>query len=253
MNAYIAGNANVGVTGGSFDVTANSNETATPHLTGVSVGIVASIQALTSNASVEGTSSAFVGAGANVSVTGGNLSVGANATRTATADLNAGGGGVVNVQVMNSSATTAGHNWAYLGEGSTTSATGVSVAASDNNSASNTQNVIGIGILSGSGLTVSSTVTPDVQAFVGPQAGGASSGALTKVTANTLSVTAGSTNTATAEAHNSGGGVIDVQVLNVNSTVDGATTTYLAGHDQINANGTRSPPAATAPRMPPAR
>ena len=127
---------------------------------------------------------AYIAGGSDLAAGGANVSVNATSSSSATADIEGGAGSAVGINVALPSASITGSTLAYVGQGSTVSAGTLNVQSSaSNQNVLAKLNAVSIGIFaSGAGANADSSVSGNIEAFIGPQAGGSSNGSITTIT-----------------------------------------------------------------------
>jgi hypothetical protein len=232
--AYAGGGTSITATG--IDIQAR--DTGSSSSTAVVVGVGAFTGAgASSTSTVNRTTQAYIAPGAVLNANGGSVTVGA--TSSATPNANVTGVSVGGVAITADTVTdqVLGKTYAYVGEGASISSGGLDVGATSTNTAVATPTNVAVGLAAGSGTKINATVTPDVEAFIGPQAGGTVSGNTTTINVGggTAGVHATSTNTATANLKNGTGGGVTINALILSSNVGGSTSAYAGGTINVTA------------------
>jgi hypothetical protein len=226
------------ITAGAVDVTGSSTNVATTNVISIDAGaLTASLN--TQGAKTSHTTEAYVGTQADLNLTGGALALHATSSNTATAgevDIQAGYG---NVAYAKSEAEAGGATRAYVQEGASIQATGLSVLADATNTATANRFATTLGLINVEIAQPTAQTTHDVEAYLGPARGQAPNGALTgtiNVGGATIPVHATSTsNQATAQQININFGAVSVSVEQPRVTVAGSTSAHIGGNFRITA------------------
>ena len=235
--AYVGGNDVIHA--GEVDVFANSTNNASASSVLVGISDVGGAGANVTS-TVNHTTKAYIAAGSQVTVTGGSLNVQATSGATSTANAHGGTGGIVNVAVLVNSATINDTTEAYVGEGSTVSASSLNVTANTTTqTATATTVVIGISVLgAGAGSNTTSTVEGKVEAYVAAEPGTTASGSTTTLNiTGPVSITAASVSNDTVNETVGAGGAI-AGAGGTSTVTDSMTVTAAIGDNtQLTASG----------------
>jgi hypothetical protein len=228
-----------GITAGAVDVTGSSTNQATTDVISIdstAATAVANTQGTTTNHTTE----AYVGTGANLTLND-PLTLHATSANTATAGEVNIRGSYVNVQYAKSEADAGGATRAYVQEGASIHATGLSVLADAANTATANSFSATLGNIKVAIAQPTAQTTHVVEAYIGPAAGQAPGGSLSgtiDVGAAPIQVHATSTsNHATAQKIDLAIGGITVGVEQPRVTAGGSTIVHLGGQFAITAGG----------------
>ncbi|HEV8062517.1 MAG TPA: hypothetical protein VGP68_21740, partial [Gemmataceae bacterium] len=240
VSAYV-GNATVTTSGGGVDISATSAATIGGEAvaTSVAVGIGGSGAGGESTSTDKITTQAYLATGANVATNGGLLSLSSTSSPQISAEADGGSLGLVSVGVMLSTASLNGPTRAYIGEGVTVNAGGVSVEALSQDGGGDavtaTTSLVNIGGVALGVTNATANIEDTTEAFVGPEAGATPTNSPTTITGGgPLLVHANSTTTAKVSAPGGSGGAISVSSTSMKANVDGSTNAYLGGNLTLN-------------------
>jgi len=221
---------NGGLQAGAVKVLSNDTETPAAHLTVGTVGAIA-VTGDSATADGSGTAAAFIGASANLMVTG-LVTVTGTSNGTSEADGGGGAAGLGTITETSVTATNEGAAAAFVAGNVTSNS--LSIKANSTQGANASSNLAQIGLISGNGSTTTATVGPAngtgglVEAFVGTEANSGPSGNPTTLNiTNALTVSATSQTNAAANLSVGSGGLINGQNATANATSNDTTQAYL--------------------------
>ena len=227
-------------------VGANGTNTATATTTILSIGILGGVGIGTSDAEIGSGAvvQSLIGSDAFIILTGVSVSVTAfsNDTAVASSDVDVGGVGL-SLSVMSATARVGGGTWAYIANDAFVETGTLNIAATSVLTATATDAVTNIGLISGSGESPISSVTHLTQAFIGKRA-------KVSLTSSTATVSASSTALSTAQTTGTAVGLVQINIVNVDASVSDTTqafvddgATVLAGALTVEATATNTPTA----------
>jgi Bacterial Ig-like domain/RTX calcium-binding nonapeptide repeat (4 copies) len=219
----------------SLDVTANGTDNATSTMYAVSIGFLGGVTYSEADATINGTTSAYLGSSTTIESPGTNVDVHAIHVGEADATASGGAGGALGAAVLTARGTDSPTVKAYVGSGATignsngmpgsltvmaTSTEGTNVNASAGTG----------GIVSFGGISAVSTLQPSVDAYL--------AGNDTVAVVNDLTVQAILNH---AEGHTRatayGGGAVQIGSANATSTSNPTVTAYIGAGSTVNAGG----------------
>ena len=194
-------------------------------------GGLVTVVAVVARATVTGLVEASIGKRAAVT-TSGSTTVRAAAVTTATATADGGSGGVVDVSSFKAeasvgSAETAARVTAHVGEGAELSVGSLAVEAVGEANAIADMNSGGGGVVTVGAGGAESLVNTSVRAYLGPQASRTISEPTSITSAGAASISALSSEYATATSGRAAGGVIGIAAIGVSATVLGSTQAFV--------------------------
>ena len=232
--AYASGGTSITATSLDIQAKDTSNSDSNTVVTGVgfATGAGASSTSLVSR-----TTQAFIAPNAVITANGATVTVGATSTATPNANITGVSLGAVAVTAETVTDTVSGKTYAYVGEGASVKSAGLDVGANSTNTAIAAPTTVAVGLAAGTGTHINSTVNPDVEAFIGPQAGGTATGNTTTINVGggMATVHATSVNSATANLKNGTGGGITISALLLSAKLGGSTSAYAGGTVNVTA------------------
>ncbi len=242
VEADVDGKTTVSAAGGLSIVANSTGATADATTTVVGVGLIAGTGANPS-ATADPNTLAYVGAGSVVDAAGNDVTVDAESTAEADAvvanDLAI---GAITIQAVTITDNVGGETYAYVDDGASITAGGLSVTANATDTAQPSSSLVGIalaGSVGASGLTAN--VTPDVEAYVGTATGDGEPETTIDVTGDvTISSTLeNATTQATIDGTNIGG-LAAVSNSTTTATLTSTTDAEVGSNVSILAGGSLS-------------
>ena len=232
--AYAGGGTTINATSLNIQAMDTGSSDSDAVVTGVGF---ASGAGVSSTSTVSRTVQAYIAPNAVIHANGGSVTVAATSTATPDANVTGVSVGAIAVVAETVTDTVSGKTYAYIGEGASVYSGSLNVTATSNNSAIAAPTNVGVGLGVGTGANIASNVTPDVEAFIGPQAGGTPTGDTTiiNVGGGMVSVQATSTNTATANLNNIAVGGVTISALFLSANLGGSTSAYGGGTMNVTA------------------
>ena len=243
VSAFIGG-ATVTTVGQDINVNAESgnNITGQAVATALSVSIGGAGAGGNSSSEDDTTTSAYVGAGSSIATLQavkngasryGALNIATNAGGMVSAETDGGAGGLVAIGAFLASATVGGGTASYFGNGVSLAVGNLAVKATGSRQASSTTIAAGIGIAGGQGTNATTTMSDNVEAYLGTQASAAPATSESTYALNgSLQVSAISTDTGNSLAGAGLGGGFAISGNTASSTVNPTVRAYVS--DNIN-------------------
>jgi hypothetical protein len=241
-----AGGSTRAYAGGGFDInasgvnaTAKSTNSAKSEALAFTVDLVGA-DASEKSAHTSNTTEAFVNTSANLNVTGGAIGLTATSGNEAAINqitpINV---GAVQLNFVKSTAEAGGATHAFVGEGATVKAAGLSADASSNNSAHIDKFQFGASVFSLQKAEPVAKTTHETSAYVGPAAGVDPNGGLSgKITLNgNLDLNANSVNDAQVGEVNIDLALVGVDLVSPDINAGGSTRVNVGGNYTVNAAG----------------
>jgi hypothetical protein len=224
------------VTAKRLDVLATDTNTATPTTLVVGVGGITGAGAKATG-TISRTTEAYIGTGADIALGTGTLNVHAISEATSAASATGAVGGGIGVSALIIDSTTDGTTRAYVGDGTTVAAGQLNLTADATSLAKTPSQVVGVGLLAGTGIGLTATDTSTVEAYIGPHTGSAASGVPTSITITGGGVDVDASSTSTVEANTD---VVSVGLLGVAGSKSSSTSAptvqaYLGDQAEITA------------------
>ncbi len=235
-SAHVGGN--FAITSGGVKVVASAPDNVA---TGNAISIVAagvSIPIADRAATTADTTQAYVPANSNLTVTGGSLSLQATSSDSAVSGQVAIGVAGVNISVAKSESNAGGSTSAFVQQGASITATGLSLSAQSTNTAEANPIDVGAAAVKVSVAHPIAETSHTTEVYIGPQGTSApTSGSSGKISvgAGAVTGTASSTNTATVDPVAVSASGVDVSVLHPEVTAGGSTLSHLGGTFTITA------------------
>src|SRR5262249_10899259 len=167
--ASVGGGSHTKLTG-AFNVQATSHKTATASTPGVNVGLAFSASGMLPKATVNGTTTAFVGDGAVVQF-GGAGTMTADGPANATGDGTSVGGGLASVSLADVEAKIDAGVDAHVGNKANVNGGSLKMSATGHDTVVATMSSTSVGGITLSGSIVNATDTSTVEAYAGPKQG----------------------------------------------------------------------------------
>lgn len=207
------------------------------------------------SAQTDHTTSAYVAKQANLTISGAPLGLDAEFTNTANAGEVAVNISGVSVGLIQPAANADGSTLAYVNEGATLNAPGLTATAGATSTATASVTLVDVGALPISVIQPTATTGDDVEAYIGPAAGVAPNGSLSGHISLGGAATLGATShdTAQVNATNITVGAVNVKSVRPVVKAGGTTFAHLGGNETINAPSVTLTASTPTHRRPPRR
>jgi hypothetical protein len=232
--AFLGGTFSIGA--GTLNFSATSNNTATSNSVSVELSGV-NVTDSRKSAQTNHTTSAYVAKQADLTISGAGLNLGAQSTNHATAGEDSFSINGVKVGLIDPEADANGSTLAYVDEGATLNAPGLTANATATSTATTSVTLAGLSAVPISLIQPTATTGDDVEAYIGPAAGVAPmanlNGNISLGGAATLNAT--SHDTAQVNSTDITGGAVIVNSVRPEVTAGGTALAHLGGNFTINA------------------
>ena len=227
-----------GITASGLVVSATDTSVGTPSTAVAGVGALTGAGA-SSTTIISRVVSAFVADGAHITVGTGTVSVMASSTNTANGTTTGLTAGAIDITALVVDMEMHGRTTASVGDGVILGAGSLSVTASASDTVTSDTTAFGVGLASGTGVSLTALDTSTVDAHVGPTVGSLSAGTATQVTTSGgVTVAAGMVSTVVAQADaTSISLLVSGASTSTHATASPTVLAYLGDQVQVSAGG----------------